>query len=174
MRVAPGVLVLLLFLALLIPHTNRHLFKYGKDFMRPAWVKGTRDAALLSGVLLPKDKAELLERKARKLKELHAAATGGLVYLSFNSAFMPQQTRLFQPAPYRDMFGEIQGDAAFDVEMGKLLARRPATILIDAPEGVLAVSGPRRDYQDRIRSAISPAYRIAGMEDGWQVWRPSP
>ena len=172
MRVAPALFILLFFLAVLIPYTNGHLLKYMSAFMYPRWLGDVHEVSVLSGILLPKDKADLLQRKAEKLKELHAAARGGLVYLTFNVAFMPRLTGLYQPAPYRDMFAEIQGDLAFDQVMSNLLKRRPEVILIDAATGPLAVSGPRKDFQDRLRSAVSPAYRVAATEDGWQVWRP--
>jgi hypothetical protein len=172
MRVAPGVLLLLLFLALLIPHTNRHLIKYEMEFMYPAWLGAGHDVKIVSGVLMPKDKAAALETKANKLKELHAGANGSLVYLTFNSAFMPHLTRLFQPAPYRDMFGEIPGDLAFKGVIEDLLKRRPKAILVDAPDGLLAVSGARKDYQDRIRTAIGSGYLLTDTVDGWQIWRP--
>lgn len=172
MRITPALLLLLFFLAVLIPHTNRHLLIYMSDFMFPSWVNNVHDASVLSGILLPKDKADILERKATKLKELHAATGGRMMYLTFNMAFMPRLTGLFQPPPYRDMFGEIPGDAAFDRLVNDLLKQRPEVILIDAPTGPLAVSGPRMDFQDRLRRTLSPAYRVAETADGWQIWRP--
>jgi hypothetical protein len=172
MRIQPGLLTLMLLLALMIPHTNRHLFVYGSDFMYPAWIRAGHEAAVLSGVLMPKDKAASLQAKADKLKELHAAAKGNLVYLTFNSAFMPHLTRIFQPAPYRDMLGEIRGEQDFGRRMAELLARRPEFILIDAPDGALAVGGVRKDYQDRIRAAVGAGYGLAETTNGWQVWRP--
>lgn len=173
MRMAPALFLLLLFLALLIPHTNRHLLMYTANFMYPAWVRGGHEGVVLSGVLLPKDKADLLEQKAKKLKELHAAAGGRLVYVTFNSTLIPMLTRLFQPSPYSEMLGHIPGDRAFERTMEELLRRRPEIFLIDSPDGLLAVSGARKDYQDRIRTAISSGYRLANVEGGWQVWKPS-
>jgi hypothetical protein len=171
MRTTPVFFLLLFFLALLIPHTNRHLIKYTAGFMYPNWTNGAHEATVLSGILLPKDKADLLERKARKLRELHAATKGGMVYLTFNVAFMPRLTGLFQPAPYRDMWGETPGDLAFDRVISDLLRHRPDVILVDAPTGPLAISGARKDFQERLRSAISTAYRVAETADGWQIWR---
>ena len=171
-RIAPSLLVTLFFLALLIPHTNRHLLKYTADFMYPRWLGDATEVSVLSGVLLPRDQARLLERKANRLKKLHAASKGELLYFTFNIAFMPQLTGLFQPPPYRDMFGEIEGDAAFDVVLENLLARRPDVILVDDPQGPLAVSGARRDFQERLRKAIAAAYRVEETDDGWEIWRP--
>jgi hypothetical protein len=100
-------------------------------------------------------------------------ATGGnLVYLTFNMAFMPMLTRIYQPGPLRDMFAEVPGDVALKATMDDLLKQRPEVILIDAPTGPLAVSGPRADFQDRLRAAIGSAYRVTSTEDGWQVWQP--
>jgi hypothetical protein len=164
---------MLFFLAMLIPHTNRHLLKYMAGFMYPGWISSVHEVSVLSGILMPKVEADLLERKARKLTELHAAAKGRLVYLTFNTAFTAQLTRLFQPGPYRDMFVEIPGELAFERVVDELLKRRPEVILIDAPTGPLALSGPRKDFQDRLRRAISLVYRVAETEDGWQIWRPS-
>jgi len=173
MRLAPASFVLLLFLALLIPHTNRHLLQYGKDFLRPQWLRAGGGTAMVSGVLMPKGAGEQLVRKAAKLKELHALAKGSLVYLTFNVAFMPVLTRLFQTMPYSEMLGQIAGEPGFREAIDKLLARKPDIILVDAPNGPLAVTGVRKDYQDRIRAAISVDYRLADTADGWQIWRPS-
>jgi len=140
-------------------------------FMYPAWLRNVREVSVLSGILMPKDQADLLEKKAKKLQELRAATNGNLVYLTFNMAFMPQLTRLFQPAPYRDMW-EIPNESAFRRVIGDLLKRRPEVILIDAPTGPLALSGPRKDFQERLRNAIRPAYSVAATENGWQIWRP--
>jgi hypothetical protein len=71
------------------------------------------------------------------------------------------------------MFVEIPGELAFERVVDELLKRRPEVILIDAPTGPLALSGPRKDFQDRLRRAISLVYRVAETEDGWQIWRPS-
>lgn len=172
MRVAPALLVLLFFTALLIPHTNRHLFIFGKMFLNPKWVSAGSEVAMFSGLLFPKDKGELLERKAAKLKELHAAAKGRLVYLTFNTAIMPRLSGIYQVAPYRDMFSETRGDLAFDGIMAGLLKQRPDIVLIDAPTGALALTGPRKEFQERMRAGIAPGFRLAGTEDGWQIWRP--
>jgi hypothetical protein len=173
MRVHLPVLLLLLFLSVLIPHTNRHLIKYTVEFMYPHWIADSQGAKVVSGVLMPRDVANAFEANAERLKKMYMQADGKLVYLTFNTGFMPAMSRRFQPAPYRDMFGEIPGDIAFDGAIRELLRRRPEVILVDAPEGVLAVSGPRKEYQARLRAAISRAYRIEGTEDGWQIWRPS-
>jgi len=172
MRIAPPVLVMLVLIAVLIPHTNRHLIKYQVAFMYPEWNKNPREVTVLSGIFMPKSQADLLEAKAKKLKELHASVGGKLVYLTFNMAFIPRLTGLFQPAPYRDMFAEIPGEAAFDESIATLLKKRPEVILIDAPTGVLAFGGPRKDFQERMRAAISARYGVAETEDGWQIWRP--
>jgi len=172
LRIAPGVFALVFFLTLMIPHTNRHLIKYMSDFMYPSWLREVKEVSVLSGVLFPRAIADELQRKAAKLEKLHAANNGNLVYLTFNMAFIPRLTGLFQAAPYRDMFAEIPGDPAFEVVMHDLLKRRPEVILLDAPTGPLAVSGPRKDFQDRVRAALSTSYRSTGSEDGWQIWRP--
>ena len=171
LRMAPPILLLLLFLALLIPHTNRHLLKYTSAFMYPHWLESTRELTVLSGILMPRELAGPLEKKATKLKELHAAAQGRVIYFTFNIAFTPRLSNVFQPGPYRDMFGEIAGDLAFERVIRDLLASRTKVFLIDAPSGPLAVSGERKAYQDRLRSAISPAYRLSATEDGWEIWR---
>jgi hypothetical protein len=172
MRMRPALFVILFLLAFLIPNTNRYLSYYASAFMYPAWIYSVPEVSVVSGVLLSKDKADLLQRKARKLKELHVATGGNLVYLTFNMAFMPMLTRIYQPGPLRDMFAEVPGDVALKATMDDLLKQRPEVILIDAPTGPLAVSGPRADFQDRLRAAIGSAYRVTSTEDGWQVWQP--
>ena len=172
MRMRPALFVILFLVAFLIPYTNRYLSYYASAFMYPTWIYSVPEVSVVSGVLLPKDKADLLQRKARRLKELHVATGGNLVYLTFNMAFMPMLTRIYQPGPLRDMFAELAGDTALKEAMDNLLKRRPEVILIDAPTGPLALSGPRADFQDRLRAAIGTAYRLAKTEDGWQVWQP--
>jgi hypothetical protein len=173
LRMSPALLIVLLLLSLLIPHTNRHLVKYTLDFMYPRWLNSAQDVSVLSGILMPKEIADFLRNKATKLKELHGDAQGRLVYFTFNMASMPRLTGLFQPPPYRDMFSEIPGDGAFGATIEKLFSQKPDVILLDAPTGDYALIGARKDFQDRLRSAISPAYRVAGIEDGWQIWRRS-
>jgi hypothetical protein len=173
MRMAPALFVLLFFLALLIPYNNRSLIKQTVAFKSPAWIGSAQAVSVVSGILLPRDMGELLERKAQRLRGLHTSADGELVYLTFNAAYMPRLTGLFQRAPHREMWGEIPNDAAFDAAMEDLLRRRVRMILIDAPTGPLALSGPRKDFQERLRAGIRPAYRLAETVDGWQVWQPA-
>jgi len=173
MRMAPPLFVLLFFLALIIPYNNRTMLKSAAAFKSPAWIGSAQAASVVSDILLPRDMAQLLQRKANRLRELHASAGGELVYLTFNAAYMPRLTGLFQRAPYREMWGEIPNDDAFDASMAGLVKRRVRMILIDAPTGPLALSGPRKEFQERLRAAIRPAYRLAETVDGWQVWRPA-
>jgi len=173
MRIRPHLFVFLLLLAFVIPHTNRHLVKYTREFMYPDWLSNQGEISVLSGILMPADLAVALQQKAKRLADLTAKANGQLVYLTFDMAFMPRLTGLFQPQPYRDPFTEIRGEAAFDHVMGELLSHHPATILIDAPTGPLAMSGPRKDFQDRLRQAIRRSYTNTGTEDGWEIWHPT-
>jgi hypothetical protein len=173
MRIAPTRLVLVFFLGLMIVHTNSNLLQYGKDFMYPDWVKVPHNAAPLSGILLPKEMADALQKKANKLAELNSTANGHLVYLTFNAAFMPELTGLFEGMPENDLWVEIRGEARFDATMESIVRDRPDLVLIDAPTGPLAVTGARKDFQDRVRRAIGRTYHLSATKDGWQIWRPS-
>jgi hypothetical protein len=159
-------------LALLIPHTNQHLLQYTLQFISPEWTRINHEESLISGVLLPRAAAEALEEKSAKLRALHDAEKGQVLYLTYNVSFIPMLTRLFEPAPERSLWGSIEGDAAFDPAMTRILARRPAIILIDAPTGPLAVTGTRKDFQERVRHAVSRDYELAETDSGWQIWRP--
>jgi hypothetical protein len=172
LRIAPTRLVLLFFLGLVIVHTNRHLLKYTAEFMYPDWVRVPHDASIVSDILLPKEMAEALRTKASKLTELNGVTKGSLIYLTFNVAFMPELTGLFERNPKRDLWVGIPGDAAFDATMETILRERPDIMLIDAPTGPLAVTGARKDFQDRVRQAIGRRYQLSATEDGWQIWRP--
>ena len=92
--------------------------------------------------------------------------------MTYNVDFMPMLTRLFEAAPERSLWGSIEGDAAFDPSMNRILARKPAVILIDAPTGPLAVTDVRKDFQDRVRRAVSRDYVLVETDAGWQIWRP--
>lgn len=173
MRIRPHLFVLLLFLAFLAPHTNRHLLKYTSEFLYPDWLSNRHDMSVVSGILMPNDLAIPLQEKAKRLTDLSAKTEGSLVYLTFDMAFMPRLTGIFQPQPYRDPFTEIRGEDAFDRVLGDLVRQHPDTILIDAPVGPLSMTGPRKDFQDRLRRAIGHAYRNSGTEDGWEVWHPT-
>jgi hypothetical protein len=159
-------------LALLIPHTNQHLLQYTLQFISPEWTRINHEESLISGVLLPRAAAEALEEKSAKLRALHDAEKGQVLYLTYNVSFIPMLTRLFEPAPERSLWGSIEGDAAFDPAMTRILARRPAIILIDAPTGPLAVTGTRKDFQERVRHAVSRDYELAETDSGWQIWCP--
>jgi len=172
MRIAPAHLVFLLLFGAMLTHTNSNLVKYTSEFARPEWLNSKKDKVLVSDVLMPEGIGDALLQKALALKRLYAAANGELIYLTFNAAFMPDLTGIFQRDPYQDLWVRVPGEAAFDRIMGNLLKTHPKVILIDASEGPLAVSGARRDYQNRIRAAVGREYRNSGTEDGWQIWRP--
>lgn len=172
MRLVPGLLILLFFLSFLIPFTNRHLQYYTSAFMYPSWLSVPQSISVVSGILLPKEKADLLEAKAASLRRLNAEASGDLIYFTFNMAFMPRLSGVFLPGPYRDMFAETPGDDAFRHTMAGVLARRPRTILIDTPTGPLAMRGARASFQNRLRAALASAYQLDRRENGWEIWRP--
>lgn len=172
MRIAPRRLVLLFLLGLMIVHTNSNLRQYVTGFMYPDWVKTRYHAATLSGILLPEEMADALQTKANELTQLNSAAKGSLIYLTFNAAFMPELTGLFEGIPENNLWVEIRGDAAFDATIATIVKDRPDVVLIDAPTGPLAVAGARKDFQDRIRRAIGRTYQLSATENGWQIWRP--
>jgi len=171
-RMARAVPIILL--AFLIPYTNSHLIQYMRDFMYPSWVRTDHDASVVSGVLLPRAMAEALKEKVGKLIALNQETGGKLLYLTFNSNFVPVMSRVFMPAPERNLWGYIGGGEAFDEAIDKIAAKRPNVILIDAPDGPLAVSGARRDFQDHVRRSLGRAYHLADTQAGWQIWRPNP
>jgi hypothetical protein len=172
MRVSPQRLFLLLYVALIIPHTNRHLVNFTADFMYPSWLNNRQEVSVVSGVLMPNDLAEALQRKAKKLVDLKISSGNRVAYLTFNMAFMPRLSGIFQPHPFRDPFTEIRGDAVFDRTLEDLMRQRPDVILLDAPRGPLTTTGARRDFQDRLRHALARSYQNSGTEDGWEIWRP--
>jgi hypothetical protein len=162
----------LFLLAIVIPHTNQHLLQYTQDLISPYWMKSDYDAAMVSGVVLPRAAADALKEKTAKLLAMNAADPGRVLYLTYNVTFVPMLSRLFEPAPERSLWGSVEGDAVFDPAMNRLLAKRPAVILIDAPTGPLAVTGTRKDFQERVRRAVSRDYQLSETENGWQIWRP--
>jgi len=172
MRIAPGVLVTLLLLAFLVQFTNRQLLRHTSAFMYPAWLGKVSEVSVLSGILLPRKQGDYIEKKAKKLKELHKGTEGRLVYVTNNMAFMPLLTRIFEPGPYRNMFLEIPSNAALVEATSRLLKSRPDIILVDDPDGPFAVTGPRTQFQDRLRTLISQEYRLSRIDDGWQIWQP--
>src|SRR5262249_33284995 len=112
--------------------------------------------------------------KASALTRLYSATNGSLVYLTFNPAFIPDLTGIFQPDPYQDLWVRAPGEQAFARIIGNVLSARPRVILIDVPEGPLAVSGARRAYQNGIREAVVREYWNSGSDNGWEIWRPQP
>jgi hypothetical protein len=172
MRIAPSRLVLLFLLGLMAVQTNRNLGRYMGDFMYPPWMGKPHDASIVSGIMLPKAMADALVAKSAKLTELNSATKGSLVYLTFNTAFMPELTGLFEGPPERDLWPGIPGDAAFDVTVQRILVGHPDVVLIDAPEGPLTVTGQRQLFQERVRQAVGRSYGLSGTEAGWQIWRP--
>jgi hypothetical protein len=172
MRIASAHLVFVFLLAAMLVRTNSDLVKYTREFMHPSWLNSRGEKVLVSDVLMPENVGNALLKKASALTRLYAASNGNLVYLTFNTAFMPDLTGIFQRNAYQDLWVRVPGEAAFDRIMTGLLNSHPKIILIDASEGPLAVSGARRDYQNRIRSSVSHEYRNTGTEDGWDIWRP--
>ena len=156
----------------MLMHTNQNLVQYTTEFRHPDWLNSRQDRVVVSDVLMPEKIGNALLEKASALKRTYTAANGDLVYLTFNAAFMPDLTGIFQHDPYQDLWVRVPGEAAFDRIMGNLLKTHPKIILIDASEGPLAVNGARRDYQNRIRAAVGQEYQNTGTKDGWQIWRP--
>jgi hypothetical protein len=167
-------IVPIIMLAFMVPLTNYDLIQYTKGFMYPPWFDTDHEAAVVSGILLPRAMADALKEKVAKLQEMYQATDGRIVYLTFNMSFVPMMSRIFMPAPERNLWSYIPGDVAFDRTIDSIIAKRPDAILIDAPTGPLAVPGARKDFQDHVRRSLSSAFHLAGTESGWQIWRPTP
>jgi hypothetical protein len=172
MRLVPAHFVFLFLLSMMLVHTNQNLVKYTLEFMHPEWLNSRQDRVLVSDVLMPEKIGDALKKKASTLTRLYAAVNGNLVYLTFNAAFMPDLTGIFQRDPYQDLWVRVPGEAALDRIIADLINTHPKIILIDTSEGPLAVRGARRDYQNRVRSSVGRGYRNTGTEDGWEIWRP--
>jgi len=172
MRSRPARVVPMFLLAIMIPHTNQHLWQYTRELTEASWMRTDHEASLVSGLLVRRDFADALKEKTTKLRALHEANPGQVKYLTYNSSFVPVMTGLLEPAPERNLWGHIPGDAAFGPMMDEILAKRPAILLIDAPTGPLAVTGARKAFQDRVRRAVSRDYELTETDAGWQIWRP--
>jgi hypothetical protein len=171
MRSRAARVVPIFLLAMMIPQTNQHLWKYTRELTEPFWMRTDHEASLVSGLLVKRAFADALKEKATKLLALREANPGQIKYLTYNSSFVPMMTGVFEPAPERNLWGHIPGDAAFDPMMSEILAKRSAIILIDAPIGPLAVTGARKAFQDRVRRAVSRDYGLTETDAGWQIWR---
>ena len=169
-RIGSAIVVLLL--AFMIPKTNIRLVQTTHDFINPPWLGNGANATVVSGVLMPADMGIVMRAKATKLKELYEAHNGRVIYLTFNSAFIPTMSRIFEPMPERDPFNNIDGETGFAPAMERIMASRPDIILIDSPTGPLAVNGPRKEFQDRVREAIERDYRKSAVDSGWELWIP--
>jgi hypothetical protein len=167
-----GRLAALLLVAFAIPYTNGLLVEQSREFAHPAWIRTQRGASTVSDILMPKELGEALQAKARALEEENDAVRGDLIYFTYNTAFIPALTGLFQPEPYRNLWG-AQGEAEFQSAMASVLARRVSAILIDAPDGPLATTGQRSVYQDRWRAIVARDYRKAATKGGWEIWKPA-
>jgi hypothetical protein len=172
MRARVERVIVLLLLALMISHGNGLMMMYMRGFMYPSWVTANHGAAVVSGILMPRDMADELSGKTAKLSELYKATGGKVIYLTYNAAFIPTMSRIFEPLPERDLFSSVRGDADLDPVMDKILGKKPEMILIDAPTGSLAVTGTRKEFFDRVRRAVARQYHLAETEAGWQIWRP--
>ncbi len=174
MKLRAGHLAPIMLLAVMVPHTNFQLVQFTRDFMSPYWTQVDHRSGMVSGLLLPGEMADALKVKADTLSAIHKANGGRVIYLTFNVAFMPTMTRIFEPAPERSLIAFVAGDEDFEPVMNGIFAKQPAVILIDAPTGPLAVSGARKDFQDRVRGAVGRNFRLDGVEGGWEVWRREP
>lgn len=167
-------IVPIIMLAFMVPLTNSDLIHRIKWFMFPSWFYTDHEAAVVSGILLPRAMADALKEKVAKLQEMYQATDGRIVYLTFNMSFVPTMSRIFMPEPERNLWLSIRGDFAFDRTIHSIIAERPDAILIDAPTGPLAQRDEHKDFQDHVRRSLSRAFHLAGTESGWQIWRPSP
>jgi hypothetical protein len=171
-QIRVGRLAALLLVAVAIPYTNGLLIEQVQQFAHPVWMRTQHGTSMVSGILMPKALGEALQAKARELEEENDAARGDLIYLTYNTAFIPALTGLFEPEPYRNLWG-AQGEAGFQSAMASALARGVSTILIDAPNGPLATTGQRSAYQDRWRAIVARDYRRAAIKNGWEIWKPA-
>jgi hypothetical protein len=169
-RIEIGRLAVLLLLALAIPFTNSVLIQQTQDFLRPTWLRTHQITSVISGVKLPQALGDALETKAQELERQNDAAKGNLLYLTFNTAFIPVLTGLFEPQPFCDLWS-VEGEADFQAAMAQILARKYTSVLIDAPDGPLAVTGERAIYENRWRAIIARDYIKIATEDGWEVWQ---
>ncbi len=154
-------------------HTNSNLAYFMRDYLSPPWTRINHETGVVSGIQLPRAIADSLIEKSKFLQDLNARNPGKVLYLTYNVEFVPMLTRLFEPAPARSPWGYIQTDKAMDPAIDKMIANKPVAILIDMPTGPLAVEGPRRDFQDRVRKSVGRTYHLAEETNGWQIWRPN-
>jgi hypothetical protein len=163
----------MLLLSIAILHTNSNLAYFTRDFLSPYWTNLGHSTAVISQMQLPRAAGDALTEKSKFLQELYAQNPGKVVYLTYNVEFVPMLTRIFEPTPIRSLWGFIHTDAELDPAIAKVFTTKPVAILIDAPTGPLAVSGARKDFQDRVRKSVSRAYHLAETTAGWQIWRPT-
>lgn len=159
-------------LSIVVIHTNSNLVYYTREFLFPYWYRNNNDAAVVSDVIMPRALADALSAKAKFLTELDTATGGKVRYLSYNIEFIPMLTRHFEQNEARNLWGLVLGDAALDPAIDRVFATRPAAILVDTPDGPLAVDGPRKSFQERVRKSVSREYRLDETKSGWQIWRP--
>lgn len=169
-QIEVGRLSVILLIAIAIPFTNSLLVQQTKDFVRPLWLHSESKTVIVSGILMPENLGDALLRKAEELQTQNDDAKGNLIYLTYNVAFMPAVTGLFEPEPYRNLW-TVDGEMAFQAAMVRVLSRKFVTILIDAPLGPLAISGERAIYQNRWRAIIASDYNKVGTAGGWEIWR---
>ena len=169
LRIAP-----LFLLSVVVIHTNSNLAYFTRDFVTPSWMRGDHDASVVSEVLVSRAAANALKEKTTKLRELYDANPGKVRYLTFNVEFVPMMTRIFEPAPFRSLWGSVAGDDALDPSIDELTASHPTAILIDAPTGPLAVTGEREHFQNRVRVSVSRNYHLSETLSGWEIYRPGP
>jgi hypothetical protein len=165
----------MLLLLITIFHTNSNLAYFTREFLSPYWTRNTPqfDTVIVSEMQMPRAAGNALVEKSKFLGELAQKNPGQVVFLTYNSEFVPVLSRVFEPAPARNLWGYIQTDSGMDPAIDKIVAKKPVAILIDAPTGPLAVEGPRREFQDRVRKSVGRTYHLAETTSGWQIWRPN-
>jgi hypothetical protein len=137
--------------------------------LRPIPGRFTTRPATVQGLSLPEDTEVYLRRHAELLRSVNA---GRMIYFTGTPFITAVMTRKVNDLSIFDPFGETWTESQFHELIQDVLAQKPTLILIDVDDSPL-LDAPRRQFQHRIREAISAHFSLTKTQDGFEFWTPS-
>jgi hypothetical protein len=137
--------------------------------LRPVPGRFTTKPVTVQGLSLPEDMAVYLRRHAELLQSIHAER---MIYITGTPFITAVMTRKVNDLSVFDPFGETWTESQFHQLIQDVLAQKPTLILLDIDASPL-LDAPRRQFQHRVREAISGHFSLTKTQDGFEFWTPS-
>jgi hypothetical protein len=167
----PWRLVAVAFVLMVCAISHVDFITFTRIHFAPDW-RSKDNGVLVSGIVLPSKFSAPLIDKAAYLGRMKQEGT--VNYSTLNSDFVPVMSHVYQAGRERDFWFMAGSDAEIRQTIARIADRRADRFLTDDQTGVLAVSGPRALFQERVRRIVSEYFVQVDRMAGWDIWVPRP